>query len=444
MFAKHLTRLFVFKFLGIFASSHNKQHSGVLEEPPTRNSKSWPQNRNEAQTSNTDHQFEYAKYHGSKSIVNLMLVNGIPGVTVGVAIRGKTVWSSAFGFCDVENHLECNPDARMRVASISKPIFVATVLAPMIEANTLDISSSVHKYLSRDEFPKQKYEGKEYDITIEQLLTHTSGINHYGGGSQQLSPIGSTGSQQIYQCSQQYTRTGFYQRHTYRNVIDALVPFKDGPLDAKPGTKFNYTTYGWTLLSAVAEKVHQQTAPADAKGRKEQIEDYWMKVLRRDWGLNEISLDQDEPILSNRARYYIRSPPGGDLINAPYVDNSIKWAGGGLSSTVKDLTKFGTALIDSYKGRPGAKLKRDTVELLWKERMSNYCFGFYSRTLDPGESGGEKRAIYHTGGATGASSVLIIYPESEIVVAILANLSWVNPANVGFMIADAFAKELVS
>uniref|UniRef100_A0A6G1SA89 Serine beta-lactamase-like protein LACTB, mitochondrial n=1 Tax=Aceria tosichella TaxID=561515 RepID=A0A6G1SA89_9ACAR len=440
MFAKHLPRLFVLKFLGLFGSNPTKQHFDEELEGPIEGSKG-PDNKKNKVPAIVADQFENAKYYGSKCIVDLMLAKGIPGVTVGVAIKGKTVWNSAFGFCDVENHLECNPDARMRVASISKPIFVATVLAPMIESKKLDISSSVHKYLSNDEFPKQKFDNKERDITIEHLLTHTSGIKHYANSSPEdkhLWPIGSTGSQHIYQNSEQYSRTGKYDRYTYRSVISALKPFKDGPLEAEPGSKYKYTTYGWTLLSAVAEKVHQQTAPADAKGRKEQIEDYWVKVLRRDWGLTETSLDQDEPIISNRARYYSRSLPGGGLINAPYVDNSVKWAGGGLNSTVKDLNKFGMALIDAYKGREASKLKRESLELLWTPKQGSYCLGFISKPLKPDESGGEKRAIYHTGSAVGASSVLIIYPESEVVVAILSNLEDVNLTDVGIKIANAF------
>lgn len=433
MFAKHMPRLFVFKFLGLFSASPWKQNLDVEEQ------------ENDVKSAKNDRKIDQlrdAQNRSSKQILELMLTKGIPGVTVSVAKRGEILWSAAFGFCDVENQLECIPDARMRVASISKPIFVATVIAPMIEQDKLDISSSVHKYLTTDEFPKQTYKGKESDITIEQLLSHTSGIKHYGDIDRSLRPIGSAGSQKIYQGDEQYNRIGFYQRKTFRSVLDALELFKAGPLDKEPG-QFHYTTYGFTLLSAVAEKVHQQSA-TDDKTRKEQIEDYWVKVLRRDWDLKETSLDQDEPIISNRARYYVRSSRDGGLVNAPYADNSVKWAGGGLNSNVKDLAKFGVALVDSYKKREWSKLKRETIELLWTPRKLTYGLGFNTKSLDPDESSEEERAIYHTGHAVGASSVLIIYPKSEVVVAMLANLENVYLGDVGFKIADAFAKKFAS
>lgn len=426
MYHNHVSRLFAFKLLGLFGAG-SLQHTPPDHQEPTKDPP-------------RSDQFQHAKEFSSKQMVNLMLDKGIPGLTVCVSKRGRVVWSGAFGYCDVENHVECIPEARMRIASISKPLFVATIVAPMIEQDKLDIKTSIYNYLTTEEFPKQQFNGKESDITIEQLLSHTSGIRHYDEGDlkdRPLRPIGSSGSQLLYQCDDQFNRTGFFQRDTFRSVFQALEPFKAGPLVSEPGT-YNYTTYGYTLLSAVAERVHQKGATND-KSKKEQIEDYWVKVLRRDWDMTETNLDQDEPILSNRARYYMRSSPNGALVNAPYTDNSVKWAGGGLISTVKDLVKFGNALVHSFKQREASKLKRETLELLWTEREGSYGLGFATKNLDPYESSGEPRVIYHLGGALGASSALILYPESEIVVAMLANLKDVNLRKVCLDIADKFA-----
>lgn len=431
MYYKTSSRLFVIKFLGLFGSLQHLPNSGDKHKLPDEDL---------VKSVDSQPKLKGAIDSSSRHVTRLMLERGIPGLTICVSKKGRIVWSGAFGLCDVENLLECKSDARMRVASISKSLFVSTIIAPMIEQNKLDIKASIHKYLTVAEFPRQKFEGKESDITVEQLLSHTSGIKHYeeGEDDEPLRPIGSSGSIRIHQCSDQYNRQGFYQRQTFRSVIDALEPFKNEPLASEPG-KYSYTTYGYTLLSAVAEKIHQQTANDD-KIKKEQIEDYWVKVLHREWDLNETNLDQDEPILSNRARYYVRLARKGGLVNAPYTDNSNKWAGGGINSSAKDLVKFGIAMVDSYKGRESAKLKRDTVELLWTKKQGPYCLGFETKQLEPSESAGEQRAVYHLGCALGASSALIIYPESEVVVAILANLGSANLRQLALEVANRFAQ----
>lgn len=434
MFHRPTTRLLAIKFLGFFGGNQlNSQPEDAKRnnDDPVR------------KTSSPDPAGIRAAIELSeRRIVGLSLEKGIPGITICVSKRGKILWNGAFGFCDVENQVACLPDAKMRIASISKPLFATTIVAPMIEQRKLDLKDSVHKYLSNADFPRQKYQDKEYDITIEQLLSHTGGIKSYDdvlSPKDPLKPIGSKDSLKVHQCDDQYNRKGFFQRQTFRGVVEALEPFKAGPLIGEPGN-YKYTTYGYTLLSAVIEKVHQQSGEEISKN--EQIEDYWMRVLRKDWELSETSLDQDEPILSNRARYYLRTGFNGTLINSPYTDNSVKWAGGGIISTAGDIVKFANLLINSYKGRESAKLKRDTVELLWKEIKQSYGLGFKLIPLDERTSG-EKVAVTHMGGAVGASSALIIYPENEIVVAILCNLGEINLQPLALYVADRFVETVV-
>ena len=459
MFHIPTTRLCAIKFLGLFGGGGSAIQSDItnpdnadqadiktayltksppLPPPPAYNNSSQAPTLTRSVLANEKDPIESS----IKKVVAVMLESGIPGLTICVSKRGNIVWHSAFGYCDVENQLECKPEARMRIASISKSLFAATIIGPMLEQNKLNLKDSIHQYLTADEFPKKKYADKDVDITVEQLLAHTSGVIHYAEEPDDTCrPVGSPGSKHVYQRDSQYDRTGYYQRKTYRNVIDALEPFKDEPLASEPG-KFKYTTNGYVLLSAVAEKAHQKAA-SDDKSKKEQIEDFWQKVLHRDWKLTETTLDQDEPILSNRARYYLRAAKHGGLVNAPYTDNSVKWAGGGIVSSANDLVKFGNSLIDAYKGKSAAsgKLKRETIELLWKEVGQNkYGLGFSLEALDSRNGGGDEVAIYHTGVALGASSVLVIYPKAEIVVAILTNLGWQDMKPLGLHVANQFSK----
>jgi len=383
--------------------------------------------------------------------INLFtLERGIPGLTICVSKRGQIIWHEGFGYSDVENQVACRSDARMRIASISKSLFSAVVVGPLIDQDKIDLKKSIHDVIKEDEFPRKKFGDKDVDITIQQLLAHTSGILHYDEKTPDdpsaLRPIGSEGSMKIYQNDDQYSKKGFYQRATFRSVIEALEPFKNEPLLHEPGSKFSYTTYGYTLLSAALERICEQLESCCESGeskkvKKFHVEHYWMNKLRREWKMEDTCLDQEEPILPYKARYYLRSGINGQLINAPYADNSVKWAGGGLISTTRDLVKFGNALINSYKGREGARLKSDTVKTLWKVEKEDYGLGFASSKVDPEESGGDELGIHHAGGALGASSILVIYPESEIVVAILCNLGEVKDLKkIGYTLASQFAK----
>lgn len=434
------TRLFVIKFLGLWAGNSKLDSSDNDSEQPLSGSKiavlpnshglATPIDKTIVET-----RLQSAIDASSKKINYLLIEKGIPGLTVCVSRKGETIWRAAFGLCDVENQTECQTDAHMRIASISKSIFVGTIVAPMIENNKIDIKSSVNKYLSIEEFPKQNFKDKEYDISIEQLLSHTSGIKHYVEGDIEgctLRPIGSKGSMKIYQNEDQFNRINFYQRQTFRSAIEALEPFKNSPLDVEPGN-YNYTTYGYTLLSAVIERAIQV---ANKDSKLEQIEDTWIKTLQRDWDLRETYLDQEERVISKRSKYYLRSGYNGSLINAPYTDLSVKWAGGGLISTTDDLVKFGNALIDCYKGKEGAKLKRQTLDLLWTEVKKSYGLGF--QLIEPKK--GEEFTVYHSGGALGASSILIMFPDSEIVVAILTNMGSIGLLPLGLFLANEFKK----
>lgn len=381
---------------------------------------------------------ELAIYKCQRQITNLMLDKGVPGLTVTVAVQGKIVHQKAHGFCDVENQLLCDDDASMRIASISKSLFAATIVAPLYEQQKIDLAASVHSYLTPEEFPRQSYKDKHHDITVQQLLSHTGGIRSYNDvkpEDEPLRPIGSKGSLKIYQNQEQYDRQGFYSRQTFRDVIDALNAFKNDPLVAEPGT-YKYTTYGFTLLSAVAQKALQR----DDKHKDEQIEDHWVKVLKKDWKMHRTFLDQDEQLIPKRTRYYLRTAYNGALVNAPYADNSVKWAGGGIVSTGGDLVKFGMQLIDCYKDRKDAQLKSDTLKRFWTEVKDSYGLGFKIREPAPLTEVGIEKAVYHLGGAVGASSAFLMYPESEVVVVVLGNLGYVNFLPLSLAIADEFVK----
>lgn len=290
-------------------------------------------------------------------------IQGIPGLVVGVSVKGRNVWIHSQGFQDVENGVKCSDKTVMRIASISKSI-TSLLLAQLVQQKRIDLDKPIAQYLTKDQFPDKYWEGSKVDITLRQLASHLGGIRHYKRQNQNNSEDKNNkeskkGTERpVVPQSGEFAAPEYYLKETFSSAIDSLRIFKDDPLVAKPGTQYNYTTFGFTLISAVIE--------SQLNGEK--FDKYLMKFLRQDLGLENTYLDQYEPIIPFRSHYYVKNGANGRLFNAPYVDNSYKWAGGGLLSNIYDLLKFGNIMLYSYKGgvdgKPGI-ISKDIVDMMW-------------------------------------------------------------------------------
>ncbi len=301
------------------------------------------------------------------------IARGIPGLSLTVAVDGKIMYSEGFGYADLEERVPVWPTTKFRIGSISKPL-TATALMQLVEAGKLELDAPVQKYVPS--FPD-----KGAVITTRMLAGHLAGIRHYQGDEFNI------------------------QRH-YANVLDGVKIFENDPLVSPPGTKFNYSSYGYNLLSAVVES---------ASGENFLV--YMQKHVFEAMGLAHTAADQNTQIVEQRSRFYEKEKDG-TLENAPYVDNSYKWAGGGFLSTSEDLVRFGSMLL-----QPGF-LKADSLKLLFTSQKTKsgeetgYGMG-WGITKSP--SG---RVVYeHSGGSIGGSSQLMVYPETHMVVALVTNLT---------------------
>ena len=298
---------------------------------------------------------------------------GIPGLALAVAVDGKIVYSEGFGYADLEQRVPVWPTTKFRIGSISKPL-TAVGLMELVQAGKVDLDAPVQKYVPS--FPD-----KGAVITVRMIGGHLGGIRHYSGDE-------------------------FHIQKHYDSVLEALQIFENDPLLSPPGTKFNYSSYGFNLLSAVIES---------ASG--ESFVSYMQNRVLTPLGLIHTAADENRQIVEERSRFY-ELPKGGSLENAPYVDNSYKWAGGGFLSTAEDLTRFGSAVL-----QPGLLDRHSLETMLTSQKTTSgertgYGIGWGVQT-----SGSGKLIYEHSGGAVGGTSQLIVYPESRIVVAVIANLS---------------------
>jgi serine beta-lactamase-like protein LACTB len=301
------------------------------------------------------------------------IARGTPGLSLAVAVDGKIVYSEGFGFADLEERAPVWPTTKFRIGSVSKPL-TAIALAQLVEAGKLDLDAPVQKYVPS--FPD-----KGVLITTRMLAGHLGGIRHYQGDEFKI------------------------QQH-YANVLDGLKIFENDPLVSPPGTKFNYSSYGYNLLSAVVESASGENFLA-----------YMQRHVFDAVGLVHTTADQNAQIVEQRSRFYEKEKDG-TLENATYVDNSYKWAGGGFLSTSEDLVRFGSMPL-----QPGF-LKADSLKLLFtsQKTKSGEATG-YGVGWGIAKSPSGKVVYAHSGGSVGGTSQLIVYPETHVVVALITNLS---------------------
>ena len=322
-----------------------------------------------------------------------LAARGYPGIAIAVAVDGETVWSEGFGYANLEHRVPMWPAVKFRVGSISKSLTAAAV-ARLVEDGRLDLDAPIQKYVPS--FPE-----KAHPITTRQLGGHLAGIRHYQGDEN-------------------------FIRDPYPTVLDGLTIFADDPLLHEPGTAFAYTSYGFNLLSAVVE----------GAARKPFL-DHMRDAVFRPLGLRDTVADFVTPIIPGRTSYYVRDD-AGRVVNAPWVDNSYKWAGGGFLSTTGDVLAFANAHLDDDF------LSEASRRLLFTEQKTRdgdgvgYGLGWFIRTREDG-----RRLLSHSGGSVGGTSLMVMEPESRVVVVGLINLTRANNAVVSEVLdlfIDAAAK----
>ena len=320
-------------------------------------------------------------------IVDSMAKAGVPGVSITVLRHGRRIWSEGLGFADLEQRVRVTPLTRFRIGSVSKSL-TAAALGLLVEAGRLDLDAPVQRYVPG--FPV-----KRWPITSRQLGGHVAGIRHYRGDE-------------------------FLSMRRYATVDEGLAIFRDDPLEFEPGTQYLYSSYGWNLLSAVIE---------GASG--ERYLDFMRTRVFLPLGLRQIVPDHPDSIIAFRARWYTGARDS--LANAPYVDQSYKWAGGGFLSTTEDLAIFGQAMLAGTLLKPATFALLTTAQRTRDGKDTGYGIGW-----GVGRDRAGRRRIAHSGGSTGGTAYLILYPDDGLVLAMLANSD--RPfIGIARSIAEAFA-----
>lgn len=298
------------------------------------------------------------------------------GCAALVAKNGTVIYEKGFGLADIETNLPVSVENVFRVGSLTKQ-FTAIAILQLYEQGKLGLNDDIQKYVAG--FPA--YTRK---ITIENLLTHTSGIKN-------LTEI-----------------DGLEIKQSPYSVQELISLFKDRPLDFQPGEKYRYSNSGYILLGFVIEKV---------SGRP--YADYLKTHIFDKLGMNDTYYDNSASIMKNRARGY---DLGADykLVNAAYLNTTFPYAAGGLAMTVRDYYKWHRGLLANQL------VKRETLQKAFTPfRLGDGTFTNYGYGWALGDVLGSRK-IEHGGHINGFNCKETYLPKEDVLVVTFSNGSFVN------------------
>lgn len=329
--------------------------------------------------------------------------NGSPGISVAVAVGGKIVFSDGVGYAELDNKTPASGSTVHNIASISKVVTTVGIMQ-LVEQNKIDLDDLIQTYMPT--FPE-----KRAPVTLLSILTHTSGIRHYKRG--------------------EWGSYGLLQLRHYDTITEGIEVFKDDPLLFAPGEYWSYSSHAFNLLQGVIEK-------ASGLGFEEYLKNYVWEPA----GMLNTSFDVPDRIVHKRGKGYVRNN-SGLIVNIPYVNVSYKYASGGIISTVEDLVRLGMALNN------GTLLNRETIAKMYSVQVDpvvtfsangNHRRQDYKQAIgwriDTDVQG--RPYINHTGTVKGTRSVLINYPDYNVVVALQTNILPFDSRKYGKAIAQMF------
>jgi CubicO group peptidase (beta-lactamase class C family) len=294
-----------------------------------------------------------------------------PGATVLVSRKGQVIYQKGFGMADMELKVPMRPEMVFRIGSISKQ-FTAVAILQLMEKGKLSLQDDIKKFIP-------DYPTHGYTITVEHLLTHTSGIKSYTS----LSSFDSI-------------------MNMHMKPLEMIAYFKNQPMDFAPGTQWNYNNSGYFILGYIIEKVSGLT-----------YEEYVKENLFKPAGMTNSAYGNDTRIIANRAKGYQQGKDGYE--NARPLSMTLPYAAGSLVSTVEDLWKWNQA-VHAYKLVSKESLQKAFTDYkLTNGKPTKYGYGWGFNEVQGAAT------IEHSGGINGFVTDGLYIPSQDIFIAIFAN-----------------------
>jgi CubicO group peptidase (beta-lactamase class C family) len=296
---------------------------------------------------------------------------GQPGAAVLIVKDGQTVLRKGYGMANLELGVPVAPDMVFELGSVTKQFTAAAILL-LQERGQLRVEDDITKYL-----PDYPTHGQA--ITLENLLTHTSGIPSYTGLTEWFPHI----------------------REDLKPA-DVIALFKDKPLEFNPGEKWVYDNSGFFLLGAIVEKVSGKT-----------YEQFVEEEIFQKLGMTHTLYGHPEEIVPRRATGYSKDDKG--FRNADFISMTQPYAAGSLMSTVDDLAIWGRALQGETLLKKSSLDRMFTSYKLKSGVPTQYGYGMGVHDFD-----GELM-LSHGGDINGFTTNLSLVPGQRLFFVLLSN-----------------------
>ncbi|MBI3139823.1 MAG: serine hydrolase [Sphingobacteriales bacterium] len=308
-----------------------------------------------------------------------------PGATVLVAKKGQIIYKKAFGMANLELKAPMQTDNVFWIASIGKQ-FTAVAILQLMEQGKLNLDDEITKFI-----PGYPTQGNK--ITIEHLLTHTSGIQNFSGMKDPEKKL-------AFDCKPE-------------EVIDF---FKNFPMRFAPGTSWEYSNSGYFLLGYIIEKITGKP-----------YSEYLDKNIFKPLGMTNSLFANNKRMIRNRVGAYSMGENGYE--NSRSLNPTHIYSAGAIQSTVEDLFKWHQA-VHAYK-----LVKQEIMDNAFKRyklangRETDYGYGWRLGYVY------ESSSIWHGGSIEGFGSTEIYLPKEDVFVVVFSNCDCIYPKEISSRLA---------
>ena len=306
-----------------------------------------------------------------KVVADTLTRTGVPSASIAVVKEGQIAYVKAYGDARLEPKTPATAQMRYSIGSISKQFTAAAILL-LQEQGKLSLDDKVSKYV-----PDLT---RANDVTIRQLLSHTSGYQDYW--------------------PQDYVMPGMLQPTNAQQIMDAWAK---KPLDFDPGTKWQYSNTNYVIAGVIVEKVAHMP-----------LLQFLQQKVFTPLGIKSTFDTDSGPLGEADPRGYLRFALG-PLRPAPKEGKGWMFAAGELAMTAEDLAKWDISVIDQKILKPASYREMQTDVLLKNGLDTHYGLG-----VDVNSQGGH-RAISHGGEVSGFTAQNTIFPDDRAAIVVLTN-----------------------
>jgi CubicO group peptidase (beta-lactamase class C family) len=295
-----------------------------------------------------------------------------PGAAALVARNGEVEFLGASGMANLELGVPLTPDMVFEIGSITKQ-FTAVAIMMLVEEGKMSLDDPMTEFLP-------EYPDYGDGITVEHLLTHTSGIVSYTG-------------------IPDYMDQEIRRDLTVQELIDV---FDDLPVEFEPGARFAYNNSGYVLLGAIIESASGMT-----------YADFLQERIFDRLGMKDSYYGSHRRVIPRRAAGYGGEP--GAWANADFLSMTQPYSAGALMMTVEDLFRWNQALYGGELISEESLERMTTPYVLNNGNSAGYGYGLAPRGLRG------RRAIGHGGGINGYVTDAFYLPDEDVFVAVFSN-----------------------